>query len=659
MSEALDRLEALLGDPVFWVPVHSGTKVPAVTYTNRPYAATRSDAYREMLRGDVNLAVYLGSASGGLCAIDFDDEDDLIAFMQVNPALRGALLSRAARGGQVWVRIDGDYPASCKTNHFEWRADRNLSMIHGVHPSGVSYHIDTEAPPARLAFEDIVWPEDWTLPWVTTPVDELMRVYGEPLKVNDKGRVTWNQAAFCKLFLEANDLIWSPEGGAFYLYDADRGLWVSRDETTMQKVMADAMVDMIQKVRDANPEAPLEDACGTVTANTVRDMTRLTKAFASAEGAFDTRDTVVHAANGMVDIRRRPFSLEPFAARWMSRNQIGVPYDPGADCPMWRQTLLNHALPDPDDQSMLQRFFGLVLTGHNDPQVIMMLVGNASTGKGTIVSVLMHLIGRENGHELRTRHLQDRFEVGYYWGKTLLYGPDVDAEFLNTPAAGSLKKLTGHDLIFGEVKGSRRSLQMKGDFNVVITCNSRPSVKLEGDADAWARRLRILQFDGAKPENPIRNFDRLLIEKEGPGILNWALEGVEAVLDDMAACRGFVQTEAQAQRVQSLLSESDSVRNFVDQCLRRSPFESDNVTSEELYLGYLALCENVGWTPEGRKRFTLKVTDVITQQFGLHPTKFRRSSAENGSEQFRGYRNLTMAVPDANPGELEPYSEPF
>jgi len=34
------------------------------------------------------MAVYLGKASGGLCAIDFDRDEDLAAFLAVNPQVR-------------------------------------------------------------------------------------------------------------------------------------------------------------------------------------------------------------------------------------------------------------------------------------------------------------------------------------------------------------------------------------------------------------------------------------------------------------------------------------------------------------------------------------------------------------------------------------------
>ena len=55
----------------FLVPCIRGTKVPAVTYTQRPFEATQTPAYRYALAsGEFNIAVYLGQMSGGLCALD-------------------------------------------------------------------------------------------------------------------------------------------------------------------------------------------------------------------------------------------------------------------------------------------------------------------------------------------------------------------------------------------------------------------------------------------------------------------------------------------------------------------------------------------------------------------------------------------------------------
>src|SRR3974390_705225 len=92
---ALPRFAALLGSDVFFVPCEWGTKKPLVTYVERPLEGTKSPAYRALFEGEPrNIAVYLGKASGGLCAIDFDADEDLAAFLAANPKLARTTRSR-------------------------------------------------------------------------------------------------------------------------------------------------------------------------------------------------------------------------------------------------------------------------------------------------------------------------------------------------------------------------------------------------------------------------------------------------------------------------------------------------------------------------------------------------------------------------------------
>jgi hypothetical protein len=55
------------------------------------------------------------------------------------------------------------------------------------------------------------------------------------------------------------------------------------------------------------------------------------------------------------------------------------------------------------------------------------------------------LIGRWNYSELRTEYLTDRFETSRALGKTLLFGPDVKAHFLQSEGAHKLKSMVGGD----------------------------------------------------------------------------------------------------------------------------------------------------------------------------------------------------------------------
>src|SRR5947207_3365383 len=99
----LVRIETLFGGDVFFVPCEWGTKKPLVTYVERPFEGTKTEAYRALFDQQVNIAVYLGKASGGLCAIDYDHDEDLAAFLAVNPKLENSTRSRGSRGGMIWL----------------------------------------------------------------------------------------------------------------------------------------------------------------------------------------------------------------------------------------------------------------------------------------------------------------------------------------------------------------------------------------------------------------------------------------------------------------------------------------------------------------------------------------------------------------------------
>ena len=88
-----------------------------------------------------------------------------------------------------------------------------------------------------------------------------------------------------------------------------------------------------------------------------------------------------------------------------------------------------------------------------------------------------------------------------------------------------LKALVGHDLLSAERKGSNIEFQIKGEFGVAVSCNSRLRVKLDGDVDAWRRRLLIIRYEKPKPKERILDFAEKLLTEEASGILHWMVDG--------------------------------------------------------------------------------------------------------------------------------------
>jgi len=627
----LETIESLLGTGTFFVPCEWGTKKPLVTYTERPFEATKSDAYRAVLnQPQVNLAVYLGKASGGLCAIDFDADEDLAAFLALNPALAATTRSRGSRGGMVWLRVEGEYPESCNPEHkhFEWRADKRLSTIHGRHPTGMDYTLTVNAPPLAVAFADIVWPEDWELPWKRGDDATLRKLYGEPFYTNDKGALTGiNEAYWAGMHAAENEILYEPDEQVFYQYSADSGLYEIESADVVRKKIS---ARMLEASRQSNT-FDLQKKRSNTTLNSVASHLR---GIVERRGVFAEKRRFIHLANGVMVFNEGNIELQSFSPEFRSRNRSPIAFDENATCERFLNELVRPAV-HPEDVELLQKFAGMYLLGYNPAQRFLILDGEAGRGKTQFANVMQGIVGMANVTQLRTKHLAERFELYRYLKKTLLVGVDVEADFLSTKGAAVMKGLVGGDWFDAEQKGGTGSFQLQGNFNVLITSNARLRVRLQGDLGAWRRRINIVRYEAPPPPKIIYDFGTYLVRTEGSGILNWALMGAQKVLNEIPEAGGdFILTERQRGIVDSLLAESDSLRNFL-QARVVADAEGD-LTVTEIVEAYAAYC------PE-RKWQALPITEIQRQLEGLMLDLFGVSKAhgvEREEKTQRGFRGV-------------------
>jgi phage/plasmid-associated DNA primase len=634
-GSVVGKFEALLGDDVFFVPCEWGTKKPLVTYTNRPFESTRSDAYRAVLNGsETNIAVYLGKASGGLCAIDFDRDEDMTAFLAVNPKLAATTRSRGSRGGMVWLRVQGEFPESCNPEHkrFEWRADRRLSTIYGRHPNGMDYTLTVDAPPVALTFADIVWPDDWELPWVLADGHQaaatLRKLYGEPFYTNDKGALSGiNEAYWAGMHATENEVLYEPDEKVFYQYNADTGLFEIESADVVRNKISSRMLE-------ASRQANVFDLQKKRTATTLNNVTAHLRGIVERRGAFAEKRRFIHLANGVIVFDGSDCELRPFAPEYRSRNRSPIAFDENAKCERFLNELVLPAV-HPEDVELLQKFAGMYLLGYNPAQRFLILDGEAGRGKTQFANVMQGIVGMTNVTQLRTKHLAERFELYRYLKKTLLVGVDVEADFLSTKGAAVLKGLVGGDWFDAEQKGGTGSFQLQGTFNVLITSNARLRVRLQGDVGAWRRRINIVRYESPPPARKIPDFGAQLVKVEGSGILNWALLGAQMVLNEIPDAGGdFVLTERQRGIVDSLLAESDSLRHFLQDRVMADAY--GDLTVSELVEAYAAFCPEKKWQP-------LPITEVQRQLEGLMLELFGVSKChgiERADKTQRGFRGV-------------------
>jgi P4 family phage/plasmid primase-like protien len=636
---SIRRLYALLGADAVLLPLPKGEKGPRRKgWPKVKFEETQTPEYQaELLAGDVG--VLQGRAGNGICSVDCDTDAAGRAFLEHNPRFGGTLRTRGARGCNFWFRIKGEIPKSGAIHRDgvqvgEWRADGSQTKILGMHPKGMAYLVLNETPPVEVEFSKIVWPQGWTAGCIKSELDELCDRLGEPgfFGENENGsrRFTGlNLPHWAARAMMVHDCIFEPGEGQFFGYNPDRGLWAPISRAVFGNELA---TDIREWGRSNMIEAAVEKL---LSHRLLSDILRLAEGEAEARDAFARPRTVIHVANGMIDLTTVPTALLPFNRSYFSRNQTPVPWLPDATCPRFLNELLGVAL-EPEDIGLLQRWLGSVLLGGNRAQRILLLTGTAGGGKGTLMEIVERIVGQENVAQLRTHLLAERFELGRVVGRSLLVGKDVDAGFLQERGAHVLKAIVGHDLQTGERKGSSETINFRGEFSVAIVANSRLRVRLQGDSEAWRRRLICIDYARPKPAKRIENFARLLLEAEGSGILRWAIEGAALHLRELEEHGDFFLTTSQLHRVDALLSESDSLRRFAQE--RIVTDRDADVTVSEIVVAYAEYCDQMDWAPQPASKVQRDLPNVMLDLF--RATR-RQDIIRNGSAQ-RGFSGVAL-----------------
>jgi len=462
-------------------------------------------------------------------------------------------------------------------------------------------------------------------------INELKKKYGGLYYLNDKGQVTKvNESFWAGLHLAEHIELFEPDEKCFYRYDPKSGLY----EPTSEDIIKQEISERILEVSRQDNQPSLEKKRENTTLNSIVGQLR---GIAERRGCFAKKvRAFVHLANGVITLSDEGrFDLDNFSPDFYSRNQSPIVYDPNACCNRFLNELLMPAV-NSDDVMLIQKYLGLCLLGDNLIQRFLILDGKEGRGKSTLALIVQSLIGNRNVAQLRTQHLNSRFELYRLLKRTLLVGVDVPGDFLSEKGAQVIKGLVGGDMLDAEQKGGNGNFQLKGNFCVVITSNSRLHVRFDGDMGAWKRRTLIVRFEAPPPSLKISHFNELLIKEEGSGILNWALEGLSLALEDIKAQGDIKMTEKQAGRVDALMAESDSVRHFLREKVERN--EGSDLTIQEIIEAYAEYCPVMGWVAK-------PITTIQRELEGLMLELFRTSKANSikrNGKDGKGFRYVNF-----------------
>ena len=273
----------------------------------------------------------------------------------------------------------------------------------------------------------------------------------------------------------------------------------------------------------------------------------------------DPRDLLV-TVNGILHVPTR--KLVEHDPRLFIGHAVPFAYDADAPAPTRWLAFLDDLWPDdPESVALLQEEFGYILSGDTSLQKILLLVGPTRAGKGVIANTLTHLCGRESVGAPTLAGLTTHFGLQDLIGKTLAVvsdarlGPRADLQAL----AERLLSISGEDSITIDRK-YRDPWTGPLEVRFLLLTNELP--RFTDASGALAKRfvVAVLQQSFYGREDP-KLLAKLLPEL--PGILNWALDG----LDRLHQQGHFTQPASAREAIRDLEDLASPISAFVrDRC---------------------------------------------------------------------------------------------
>lgn len=235
---------------------------------------------------------------------------------------------------------------------------------------------------------------------------------------------------------------------------------------------------------------------------------------------------IIAFANGLLDITNTGGNLElhEHSPSWFSMTALPYDFDPGADCPRWL-SFLDEVLGDTDLIELLQRWCGLLLTCDTSYQKVLLLFGVRRGGKGTILRVIQHLVGKDACVSPTFASLASEFGLSQLVGKSVALFPDahLSRRADSVRVLETIKSISGEDAVSINRKNLPYLTNVRLRVRFIITVNELP--RFHDPSLAIESRLLVIPFEKSFAGCEDRMLEGTL-KAEAGGILNWCLRGL-------------------------------------------------------------------------------------------------------------------------------------
>lgn len=280
---------------------------------------------------------------------------------------------------------------------------------------------------------------------------------------------------------------------------------------------------------------------------------------------LNRQTNLLNVLNGTVDLATG--LLQPHDPEDLLTQMANVHFGEQADAPQWLDTLDTIFAGDAQIIRYVQQLLGYSLSGDTGEHILPIAFGGGCNGKSTIWNVVLSLLGdyaalandtllmgERNAHPTEKASLYQRRFVA-------LSEPEQSARLRES----RVKELTGD--------GTITARRMHEDFwsferthTFWLSTNHLP--RIDGNDEGIWRRVKLIPFtvDLREVTSPIPNLDKLLLEAEGAGILNWLLAGY---LDYQRS--GFIEPDCVKSATGEYREQEDELLSWVSDCCIVAP----------------------------------------------------------------------------------------
>ena len=295
------------------------------------------------------------------------------------------------------------------------------------------------------------------------------------------------------------------------------------------------------------------------------------------ETLFDANPYILGVRNGVVDLRTGEFRVAQ-PCDYLTK-QTKVAYDEQATCPLFIKTLEQICKGRADLVKYIVRYLGYTLTGLTTEEKVLMLIGRARNGKGTLMNLLMDMLGCyavsiAPSLLMRANHGNPNAPTSAIMrlrGTRLILCTELAKGKFDE---AFFKQLSGGDSLAGRANFGDQ-VEFKPEGKLWLSANDDPEISAAADA-MWSRIIALpfdVSFRGTAADTTLK--ERL--SKETPGVLNLMiraardyLEARGAPADGKKMPSGLCDSKTVLAATSALFLRSDTLADWVFNCCQEA-----------------------------------------------------------------------------------------